>query len=112
MPDSTGSRKPAPLLSLTGLHKWFGGVHALCDARMVLQKTGVVHALMGQNGSGKSTMLNILSGQIRPDEGVIAIGGSRATFRSPLDAFAHGISMVSQETALAEDFGIAEGEEV
>jgi len=108
MPDSTGSREPAPLLSLTGLHKWFGGVHALCDARMVLQKTGVVHALMGQNGSGKSTMLNILSGQIRPDEGVIAIGGSRATFRSPLDALAHGISMVSQETALAEDLSIAE----
>ncbi|HUJ68487.1 MAG TPA: sugar ABC transporter ATP-binding protein [Syntrophorhabdales bacterium] len=108
MPDSTGSRGVAPLLSLTGLHKWFGGVHALCDARMVLQKTGVVHALMGQNGSGKSTMLNILSGQIRPDEGVIAIGGSRATFRSPLDALAHGISMVSQETALAEDLSIAE----
>ena len=75
---------------------------------MVLQKTGVVHALMGQNGSGKSTMLNILSGQLKPDEGVIAMGGSRVTFRSPLDALAHGISMVSQETALAEDLSIAE----
>jgi ABC-type sugar transport system ATPase subunit len=75
---------------------------------MVLEKTGVVHALMGQNGSGKSTMLNILSGQLRPDEGVIAIGGSRVTFRSPPDALAHGISMVSQETALAEDLSIAE----
>jgi ABC-type sugar transport system ATPase subunit len=75
---------------------------------MVLQKTGVVHALMGQNGSGKSTMLNVLSGQLRPDEGVIAMGGSRVTFRSPLDALAHGISMVSQETALAEDLSIAE----
>jgi len=106
--DSTGPRSVAPLLSLTGLHKWFGGVHALCDARMVLQKTGVVHALMGQNGSGKSTMLNILSGQLKPDEGVIAIGGSRVTFRSPIDALAHGISMVSQETALAEDLSIAE----
>ena len=106
--ESTGPHSVAPLLSLTGLHKWFGGVHALCDARMVLQKTGVVHALMGQNGSGKSTMLNILSGQMRPDEGVIAMGGSRMTFRSPLDALAHGISMVSQETALAEDLSIAE----
>ena len=106
--DSAGPRSVAPLLSLTGLHKWFGGVHALCDARMVLQKTGVVHALMGQNGSGKSTMLNILSGQLKPDEGVIAMGGSRVTFRSPIDALAHGISMVSQETALAEDLSIAE----
>lgn len=67
--DSTGPRSVAPLLSLTGLHKWFGGVHALCDARMVLQKTGVVHALMGQNGSGKSTMLNILSGSLSPTRG-------------------------------------------
>ena len=54
---------------MTGLHKWFGGVRALCNARMVLEKPGVVHALMGQNGSGKSTMLNILSGQLKPDEG-------------------------------------------
>jgi ABC-type sugar transport system ATPase subunit len=108
MSDSTGAAVAAPLLSLTGLHKWFGGVHALCDARMVLENTGVVHALMGQNGSGKSTMLNILSGQLRPDEGTIAMGGSHVTFRSPLDALAHGISMVSQETALAEDLSVAE----
>jgi len=107
MPDSPGSQT-APLLSLTGLHKWFGGVHALCDARMVVEKTGVVHALMGQNGSGKSTMLNILSGQLRPDEGAILMRGSPVAFRSPLDALAHGISMVSQETALAEDLSIAE----
>jgi ABC-type sugar transport system ATPase subunit len=98
----------APLLSMTGLHKWFGGVHALCDARMVLQKTGVVHALMGQNGSGKSTMLNILSGQLRPDGGAIAMNGSRVIFHGPPDALAHGISMVSQETALAEDLSVAE----
>lgn len=108
MSDSSRSHSSAPLLSLTGLHKWFGGVHALCDARMVLEKTGVVHALMGQNGSGKSTMLNILSGQLRPDEGRIAMGGSEVIFRSPLDALAHGISMVSQETALAEDLSVAE----
>ena len=106
--NSTSPRAAEPLLSLTGLHKWFGGVHALCDARMVIEKTGVVHALMGQNGSGKSTMLNILSGQLRPDEGKIEIQGKQVSFRSPVDALAHGISMVSQETALAEDLSIAE----
>ncbi len=106
--DSADPRAMAPILSMTGLHKWFGGVHALCDARMVLEKPGRVHALMGQNGSGKSTMLNILSGQLRPDEGTIAMQGSYVTFRSPPDALAHGISMVSQETALAEDLSIAE----
>ena len=106
--EQADARATEPLISLTGLHKWFGGVHALSDARMVLERTGVVHALLGQNGSGKSTMLNILSGQLRPDEGEIALGGARVTFRSPLDALARGISMVSQERALAEDLSIAE----
>jgi ABC-type sugar transport system ATPase subunit len=93
---------------MTGLHKWFGGVHALCGARMILEQPGVVHALMGQNGSGKSTLLNILSGQLRPDGGTITMRGAQVAFHSPPAALAHGISMVSQETALAEDLTVAE----
>jgi ABC-type sugar transport system ATPase subunit len=93
---------------MTNLHKWFGGVHALNNAHMVIQKSGVVHALMGQNGSGKSTMLNVLSGQMRPDSGTIELSGREVAFRSPPDALAEGISMVSQETALAEHLSIAE----
>lgn len=98
----------APLLRMMNLHKWFGGVHALDDAHMIIQRPGVVHALMGQNGSGKSTMLNVLSGQLRPDSGTIELGGQTVVFRSPPDALAQGISMVSQETALAEHLSIAE----
>ena len=75
---------------------------------MVIQKSGVVHALMGQNGSGKSTMLNVLSGQMRPDSGTIELDGREVAFRSPPDALAEGISMVSQETALADHLSIAE----
>jgi ABC-type sugar transport system ATPase subunit len=105
---SPDSKTVAPLLSMADLHKWFGGVHALSGAHMVLAKPGVVHALMGQNGCGKSTMLNILSGQLRPDTGTIALGGQQVTFHSPPAALAHGISMVSQETALAEDLSVAE----
>ena len=93
---------------MANLHKWFGGVHALDDAKMVIQKPGVVHALMGQNGSGKSTMLNVLSGQLRPDSGTIALNGREVFFRSPPDALAQGIAMVAQETALAEHLSIAE----
>jgi ABC-type sugar transport system ATPase subunit len=106
--DAPQSVPVAPLLSMTGLHKWFGGVRALCNARMVLERPGVVHALMGQNGSGKSTMLNILSGQLKPDEGSIALDGQQVTFHSPPAALALGISMVSQETALAEELSVAE----
>jgi ribose transport system ATP-binding protein/rhamnose transport system ATP-binding protein len=90
------------------LHKWFGGVHALDDAHMTIRKPGVVHALLGQNGSGKSTLLNVLSGQLRPDSGTIELDGREVSFRSPPDALAQGISMVSQETALAEHLSIAE----
>ena len=108
MLDAPQSVPVTPLLSMTGLHKWFGGVHALCNARMVLEKPGVVHALMGQNGSGKSTILNVLSGQLKPDEGTIALDGQQVTFHSPPAALAHGISMVSQEAALAEELSVAE----
>jgi len=93
---------------MANLHKWFGGVHALDDAYMIIRKPGVVHALMGQNGSGKSTMLNVLSGQLRPDSGTIELNGREVFFRSPPDALAEGISMVSQERALAEHLSIAE----
>jgi len=93
---------------MANLHKWFGGVHALDDAHMMIRTPGVVHALMGQNGSGKSTMLNVLSGQLRPDSGTIELDGREVSFRSPPDALAEGISMVSQETALADHLSIAE----
>jgi ABC-type sugar transport system ATPase subunit len=93
---------------MANLHKWFGGVHALNDAHMLIRTPGVVHALLGQNGSGKSTMLNVLSGQLRPDSGTIELDGREVSFRSPPDALAKGISMVSQETALAEHLSIAE----
>lgn len=98
----------APLLALTGIHKRFGGVHALRGASMVLREPGVVHGLMGQNGSGKSTLLGVLSGQLRPDEGNVAIQGHQVSFRSPVDALSRGIAMVSQETAVAQDLTVAE----
>jgi ABC-type sugar transport system ATPase subunit len=90
------------------IHKSFGGVLALQGARLVLEECGSVHALMGANGSGKSTMLNILSGQLRPDEGTIIFGGRPVEFGSPAAAVDNGIAMVSQESALAADLSIAE----
>jgi ABC-type sugar transport system ATPase subunit len=97
-----------PLLALTGVHKRFGGVRALRGADLTVSAGGVVHGLMGENGSGKSTLLSILSGQVRPDEGEIAIGGRPVELASPTAALRHGIAMVSQETALAVELTIAE----
>ena len=98
----------SPVLSLQGMHKRYGGVHALRSANLTISGPGVVHVLLGENGSGKSTLLGILSGQTRPDQGTITLGGQEVAFSSPVDALARGIAMVSQETAVAPDLSVAE----
>jgi len=103
--DPTGA---APLLELRDLTKRYGGIHALRGASLTISRPGVVHGLIGENGSGKSTMLGILSGQVEPDSGSIGIGGEPVQFHRPLEAIAQGIAMVSQETALAPALTVAE----
>ncbi|MCW3007934.1 MAG: transporter related protein [Solirubrobacterales bacterium] len=97
-----------PLLTLRGVHKRFGGVHALDGAELTISEPGVVHVLIGQNGSGKSTMLGVLSGQLRVDAGELRLDGQPVRFTSPVAALRHGIAMVSQETAVAPDLTVAE----
>ncbi len=97
----------APLV-LRDLHKRYGGVRALRGADLTVTRPGVVHGLIGANGSGKSTLLGILSGQRRPDAGVVELDGNPVSFTSPVAALAHGIAMVAQETALAPSLSIAE----
>jgi ABC-type sugar transport system ATPase subunit len=104
----TGAPRAGSPLSVHGLEKRYGGVHALRGAHMTVSAAGVIHGLIGENGSGKSTLLGILSGEKRPDAGQVVVEGRPVTFVSPVDALAHGIAMVSQETALALDLSIAE----
>ncbi|HET9969418.1 MAG TPA: sugar ABC transporter ATP-binding protein [Streptosporangiaceae bacterium] len=102
---TSGARR----LELRDIEKRFGGVHALRGARFsVALDTGVIHGLLGENGSGKSTLLGVLSGQLRPDAGSIAFDGQPVTFPSPVEALAHGIAMVAQETAVLPDLSVAE----
>ena len=98
----------APLLSLRGISKRFGAVRALLGASLTVSQPGTVQVLLGQNGSGKSTMLGILSGQIHADAGTIELHGTPRRFASPASALAAGIAMVSQERAVAPDLSIAE----
>ena len=97
----------AALLHAEGMHKRYGGVHALRGASLTIYP-GEVHALMGENGSGKSTFLKILSGQIQADDGRIMFAGEPASFRNATDALRRGIATVTQETTLAPDLSIAE----
>src|ERR1700709_1731868 len=96
VPDAVDS---APILDAQGVHKRYGGVHALRGASLTIYP-GEVHALIGENGSGKSTMLKILSGQIQPDGGEIVYEGQPTTFGDPTEALRRGIATVTQEATL------------
>lgn len=88
-----------PLLSMHGIDKRFAGIPALRSAELVVEK-GEVHALIGQNGAGKSTMIKILTGYYRKDAGEILFDGKPVEFSSPQEAQRSGISTIYQEINL------------
>ncbi|MBM6579361.1 sugar ABC transporter ATP-binding protein [Microvirga sp. BT689] len=88
-----------PLLSMQGIDKRFAGIPALRTAELVVEK-GEVHALIGQNGAGKSTMIKILTGYYRKDAGEILFDGRPVEFSSPQEAQRSGISTIYQEINL------------
>ncbi len=90
-----------------GVHKSYGGVLALEDATF-RAVPGEVHALVGENGAGKSTMIKALAGVIRPDEGRISIGGEEVRLRSPEHALRRGVATVFQELTLLPRMTVAE----
>ena len=91
----------------SGISKSFGGVRALHDASFAAD-FGEVHALVGENGAGKSTMIKILSGVLKPDEGVVRIEGDEVDLARPHDAQALGVATVFQELTLMPWMTVAE----
>src|SRR5439155_6186870 len=85
----------------------FGGVQALRQASFAAE-FGEVHALVGENGAGKSTMIKILSGVLRPDEGSVSIKGERVELAGPQAAQALGVGTVFQELTLLPWMSVAE----
>jgi ribose transport system ATP-binding protein len=96
-----------PLLSATGIGKRFGGVVALHDAAFACE-AGEIHALLGENGAGKSTMVKILCGVYAPDGGTLTYKGQPVSFANPAAAAAVGIVPVFQELSLVPDLSVAE----
>jgi len=82
-----------------GVEKRFAGVPALVGASLEVER-GEVHALIGQNGAGKSTMIKILTGYHGRDAGEILFDGAAVAFTSPQAAQAAGISTIYQEINL------------
>src|SRR5258705_9541618 len=96
-----------PLLRMTGIGKRFPGVQALDDVDFAVA-LGEIHALLGENGAGKSTQLTILSGAQQPDGGTIELAGERIALATPHDAQRRGIVTIYQEFTLAPNMTIAE----
>jgi len=97
----------SPLLSMRGIGKRFGGTRALEGASLEV-RPGEIHALIGQNGAGKSTMIKILTGYHRRDAGEILFDGREVDFASPQAAQAEGISTIYQEINLVPYRSVAE----
>ncbi|MDR2656284.1 MAG: sugar ABC transporter ATP-binding protein [Oscillospiraceae bacterium] len=95
------------LLELTGVTKTFPGVRALDDVRFTL-KTGEVHALMGENGAGKSTFIKIITGVHKPDAGEMKIDGRTVRFNEPREAADAGIAAIYQHVTCYPDLSVTE----
>ena len=88
-------------VEVRSLCKSFGSVKSNQNVSLELKK-GEILALLGENGSGKSTFVNMLSGIYRPDSGKILIYGNEVEFYSPEDAIQAGIGMVHQHVKLVK----------
>ena len=95
------------LVTVNGLSKRYGGIVALSEAEFSA-RAGEVHALLGENGAGKSTFIQILSGAVRHDGGTILIDGREFRPANPDDARARGIAAVFQELSLIPDLTVEE----
>jgi simple sugar transport system ATP-binding protein len=71
-------------------------------------KKGEILSVLGENGCGKTTLMNMLAGIYYPDEGRILIRGEEASIRSPKDAFRYNIGMIHQHFKLIDVFTAAE----
>src|ERR687890_1739490 len=92
---------------MQGVHKSFLGVPALRDASFEVAR-GEVHALIGQNGAGKSTMIKVLTGVYSRDSGRIEFDGREVAFSSPHAAQLAGLSTIYQEVNLVPFRSVAE----
>lgn len=95
------------VLETQGVCKNFGGISALSNVDFQL-RAGEIHALVGENGAGKSTFIKTLGGVFKPDAGSILVDGNRAEIEKPEDAHNLGIRIVYQELNLVPPLTIAE----
>ncbi len=97
----------AVILKLSGISKFYARIAALTDVSVTF-RTGEVHAILGENGAGKSTMMNVIAGAIRPDLGTIEFEGRVVASMSPETAASLGIAISYQHPAILDDLSVLE----
>ncbi|MFC0273330.1 sugar ABC transporter ATP-binding protein [Metabacillus herbersteinensis] len=95
------------LVEMKGISKYFNGIKALSNVNLKIRK-GTVHALMGENGAGKSTAMKILSGIYKPTEGKVLLEGKEIFLDNPKAALDNGIAMIHQELSPIFEMTVAE----
>jgi simple sugar transport system ATP-binding protein len=96
----------AELVRMERISKFYGRVRALEDVTLTVNESEIV-GLLGDNGAGKSTLIKVLSGVVSPTSGDIFIRGQRVSIRNTMDAIAHGIETIYQDSALVTQLSIA-----
>jgi ribose transport system ATP-binding protein len=94
------------VLLLSGVSKSFGPVRALIDVSVEC-RAGEVHAVVGENGSGKSTLFGVASGVLKPDKGVVEIGGRPLHTGHASEALDLGLAMAYQTYSLVPELSVA-----
>lgn len=101
------SEHPAAIIQLEKITKRFPGVLALDQVTLSVYP-GEIHAVIGENGAGKSTLMNVLAGELQPDDGIIYFNGVATPIPDPVVSRRLGISVVFQELALCPNLSISE----
>ncbi len=94
-------------VELLHIGKSFNGVKALKDVSL-LAKPGEIHALLGENRAGKSTLMKVLSGAHQKDQGIIKLDGKEVSIKNPEDSKRLGIGIIYQEFSLIPDLSVAD----
>ncbi|GMQ77788.1 MAG: sugar ABC transporter ATP-binding protein [Anaerolineae bacterium] len=105
--DMMANNNPPPLWELRGISKRFPGVQALDDVSMTISE-GKIHALIGENGCGKSTLVKCLAGVHQPEEGELLYRGKVVEIPHPFDAHRYGVATIYQEFSLVPTLSVAE----
>ncbi len=95
------------LIELKNISKRFGGVRAL-DGVSIGIRPGEIHCLAGENGSGKSTVIKVMSGIYTPEEGEILIDGTAVSRLDPIMAVQKGVQVIYQDFSLFGNLTVAE----